>query len=233
MNKSEMQKNFGVRFREALNVANVRPADVARDLGVTPTAIFYWLKGSREPKYEVLAFLYQKYGINPLYVITGQGPPVIEKAKGEDIATLAVQAFLPDKKKLQRMIHASDRCSLSSLQMKDKKAKNPYSQRLRQVCKEIGLNAHELAKILGVPKPTVERWIYGTTKPKIEALSLLASKFGANPIYLLTGEGPPILSRPEDYIEKRKAELRTQIEALKKVQESLERELMFLEQDNG
>jgi len=74
-------------------------------------------------------------------------------------------------------------------------SKNPYSQRLRQVCEEIGLNAHELAKILGVPKPTVERWIYGTTKPKIEALSLLASKLGANPIYLLTGQGPPVIEK--------------------------------------
>ena len=226
MGKSELRKKFGERLKAALRAANVKAVDIARDLGVTQRAVSGWTGGTREPKFEVLLFLYRRYGINPLYIITGQGPPVIEKAKGADVSTLTAQALLPGKKKLQMVMHASDRNSLSSLQVI---AQNPYSQRLRRVCKELGLNAHELAKILGVPKPTVERWIYGTTKPKIEVFSLLASKFGANPTYLLTGEGPPLLAQSENYIKKRKAELRIQIETLKKMQESLERELTFLE----
>ena len=101
LSQGQKIKNFGVRFREALSVANIRPADVAKDLGVTPAAVSGWLKGSREPKYEVLAFLYQKYGINPIYILTGQGPPVIEKAKGADLAYLAAQAPSQGKKKLR------------------------------------------------------------------------------------------------------------------------------------
>jgi len=113
LSQEQKIKNFGARFREALNAANVRATDVAKDLGVTPAAVSGWLKGSREPKYEVLAFLYQKYGINPLYIITGQGPPVIEKVKGADVATLAAQALSQSKKKLQMRTNASERSSLS------------------------------------------------------------------------------------------------------------------------
>ncbi len=101
-------KNFGTRFREALNAANIRATDVAKDLGVTPAAVSGWLKGSREPKYEVLAFLYQKYGINPIYLLTGQGPPVIERAEGADLAQLAAQVPSQGKKKLRTKKNFSD-----------------------------------------------------------------------------------------------------------------------------
>lgn len=91
--KSQEQnvKNFGDRLREAIRLAGVRAADVARDLGVTQTAVSGWTRSTREPKFEVLDFLYKKYGINPLYVITGEGPPVLPKDEKNFVATVLAQ----------------------------------------------------------------------------------------------------------------------------------------------
>ncbi len=91
-------KNFGDRLREAIYSAGIKPADIARDLGVSQNAVSGWVRSIREPKFEVLEFLFQKYGINPLYVIAGEGPPLLAKDEKGVISVLD----LIRKKKLRK-----------------------------------------------------------------------------------------------------------------------------------
>ena len=87
------RKFFGQRLKSALKVLGLKGVNVAKDLGVAENTVSQWFQGKREPKFEVLKFLYQKYGINPLYVITGEGPPVLPRGE-----SARLHALLPQKK---------------------------------------------------------------------------------------------------------------------------------------
>ncbi len=72
---------FGRNLKEALKAAGVKAKDVAQDLGVSPVTVSRWLSDVREPSLAVLYVLKEKYGINPFFVITGEGPPVLKASQ--------------------------------------------------------------------------------------------------------------------------------------------------------
>ena len=101
MSKSQGQKvKLGERLRKAFTLAGVKAAEVAKETGVSQAAVSTWLHSTREPKIKVLDVLYKKYRINPLYIISGEGPPLIPKVEGGkgEVGLLLAQG----KKKLQR-----------------------------------------------------------------------------------------------------------------------------------
>ena len=85
------RKILGQRLKSALKGLGLKGVDVAKDLGVAENTVSQWFQGKREPKLEVLKFLYQKYGINPLYVITGEGSPVLPRDESAWLAALHSQ----------------------------------------------------------------------------------------------------------------------------------------------
>ncbi|WP_457756065.1 helix-turn-helix domain-containing protein [Thermodesulfatator indicus] len=72
---------FGKNLKEALKAAGVKAKDVAKDLRVSPVTVSRWLSDTREPSLAVLYALKQKYGVNPFFVITGEGPPVLKTSQ--------------------------------------------------------------------------------------------------------------------------------------------------------
>lgn len=72
---------FGKNLKEALKAAGVKAKDVAQDLGVSPVTVSRWLSDVREPSLAVLYVLKERYGINPFFVITGEGPPVLKASQ--------------------------------------------------------------------------------------------------------------------------------------------------------
>lgn len=75
--KEEKKREIGERLREALKARNVKFGEVAKELGVAPQTLSYWFKGQQDPVFSKIALLFEKYEINPFYVIQGEGPPVL------------------------------------------------------------------------------------------------------------------------------------------------------------
>jgi len=89
--QDQKDKKIYDRLRLAIEKAGVRGTDIARQLGVSPTAVSRWLLGKREIKVELLHDFYRLYGINPYYIITGEGPPVLSQDEAGRISALYAQ----------------------------------------------------------------------------------------------------------------------------------------------
>ncbi len=80
MKKSEKyKKKIGNRLKEALKQAGIKNTELAEEMGIAINTVSQWTRGLREPKYEVLHFLFKKYGINPNFIILGIGNPVFKE----------------------------------------------------------------------------------------------------------------------------------------------------------
>jgi len=90
------RQKIAERLKTALEEAKIKGVDVARLTGTTPTAVSRWLSGKRDIRPELLQKLYETYSINPFYIITGEGPPVLRGDEGITFTRLVGT----DKKKL-------------------------------------------------------------------------------------------------------------------------------------
>lgn len=77
-NEKNFKKIFGQRLKTALTQAGRRGADVAREIGVAENTVSQWFQGKREPKHEIIKILTERYGVNPIYLLTGEGPPLLQ-----------------------------------------------------------------------------------------------------------------------------------------------------------
>ena len=68
-----------------------------------------------------------------------------------------------------------------------------YAERIKEIQKEKGLSLRKMAEIIDVPEKTVQNWLYGRSFPPPDKFERLVRVLGANPLYILTGEGPPLL----------------------------------------
>ncbi len=75
--------------------------------------------------------------------------------------------------------------------MKDEK--NKLVERLRMALKAGGYSFKEAASKAGVSDKTLEKWVQGVALPRIDQFAKLVP-LGVNPIYVLTGQGPPLIS---------------------------------------
>ena len=60
------------KFEELCRVRHVRPADVARATGVSPTTISEWKKGLYTPKQDKLLLIAEYFGVTLDYLLTGE-----------------------------------------------------------------------------------------------------------------------------------------------------------------
>jgi len=65
------------------------------------------------------------------------------------------------------------------------------ADRLKEARKKINNNLKEFVQIEGISYGTLDNWERGTREPSFEYLQLLASKYGVNLHWLITGEKPP------------------------------------------
>ena len=72
-----------------------------------------------------------------------------------------------------------------------------YAERLKEIQKISGISVKELSALVEVPEKTVQNWIYGRAFPPPDKLERLVERLGVNPLYVLTGEGPPLLPKDE------------------------------------
>jgi len=79
-NRNVEKEKFGDRLKRVLQQAGLSATDVAHSLDVTPAAVSAWARSVREPKIEVLDKLYRVYGFNPFYLVTGEGPPLLDRS---------------------------------------------------------------------------------------------------------------------------------------------------------
>ena len=76
--EKNFKKIFGQRLKAALLQAGCRGVDVAKEIGVAENTVSQWFQGKREPKQEIIRFLTERYGVNPIYLLTGEGPPLLQ-----------------------------------------------------------------------------------------------------------------------------------------------------------
>jgi len=69
-------------------------------------------------------------------------------------------------------------------------------ERLRTALKKGGFTFKEAALRAGIPEKTLQKWVQGAALPRIDQFAKLIP-LGVNPIYILTGEGPPLLPRED------------------------------------
>ena len=74
--------------REHLNISN---ADIARAVGITRQSVGSW--GATRPRYESLKRLEEKFGINPDWLMTGDGEMMVSENKEDPIFTEVKKAF--------------------------------------------------------------------------------------------------------------------------------------------
>lgn len=63
-------------------------------------------------------------------------------------------------------------------------------ERIKLVRTTAGVTQQEFAKALGTHQNTIGRWERGQAEPDLNSVSLLCSKFGISPYWLLSGNGP-------------------------------------------
>lgn len=69
-------------------------------------------------------------------------------------------------------------------------------QRIKMLREKWGLTQTELAERLGVGQSAVAQMEQGRHKPSFDVLEAFVRQLGANPLYLLTGQGEPLLGSP-------------------------------------
>lgn len=61
--------------------------------------------------------------------------------------------------------------------------------RIKKLREKLGLSQQEFADIIGIHLQSISRWERGTIVPSVEAIATIAEEFGADPLWLLMGEG--------------------------------------------
>ena len=97
--KEKIKKAVGDRLKFVLYAKGLKTKEIAQELGVTPQAITAWFRGEKDPGFSKIVLLTEKYGINPLYLITGQGPLLLQ-IEGKNMIKAADQVLR--KKKLRK-----------------------------------------------------------------------------------------------------------------------------------
>lgn len=68
----EDKKIIAGRIQQILDTKSMKPADLAKVLGMPYQTVLNYSKGDREPKWDFIRQLYL-YGVNPRWLLTGEG----------------------------------------------------------------------------------------------------------------------------------------------------------------
>lgn len=104
------------------------------------------------------------------------------------------------------------------------------NQRVKYAIITSGKNQYELADILGVSQPAVNKYVNGTSKPGNEAIKVLSSLAGLDYEWLKTGSGKVPLGF-KDFISTTKEELTEKIKRLEDKVERLQQENKALKRE--
>jgi len=97
MKKDETyKKEVGNRLKEALKQAGIKHTELAKELGIAINTVSQWTKGLREPKYEILHYLFKKYKINPNFIILGIEEPIFKGANYSKITSLEEEQIMKE-----------------------------------------------------------------------------------------------------------------------------------------
>lgn len=74
-----MSDHISDRIQRAIDESRISPSGLARAVGVSPTAVHYWLKGTSIPTAVNVFSIADHTGFSPRWIATGKGP---EKGEG-------------------------------------------------------------------------------------------------------------------------------------------------------
>jgi len=89
---------LGQRLKLALKAAGIRTKDAAAKLGVPEQTFYKWTMGLTEPKISVLERIVRNFNINPYYILTGEGPPLLPR-EDKDVLAYTGKKNFPGKRK--------------------------------------------------------------------------------------------------------------------------------------
>lgn len=87
-----MDNTLAARVKECLRLSGMSGADVARELGISRSAISQWLKGNvKNIRGDNLILLASKAGVRPEWLVSGKAPKFSTGPEGDQSPTLDTQ----------------------------------------------------------------------------------------------------------------------------------------------
>lgn len=116
--------DFSNIFIEICTKLKITIQQLSEDLCISMRAISNYRNGTSSPSYEIIKKIVSRYGVNPDYILFGEGPilrkdvcssSVVATASGSNSNAVAsggnttIGATTPDVRQLQDIIHEKDR----------------------------------------------------------------------------------------------------------------------------
>jgi len=99
LKRRDFSSSFSLRLHSAMSAKGLSQIDVARALGLSPTAVWNWLKGNTFPREETLASLASELGLTADYLKNGNGAAKAVNQSQEVVSGETVSEILSETKR--------------------------------------------------------------------------------------------------------------------------------------
>ncbi|MGM9601070.1 MAG: helix-turn-helix domain-containing protein [Faecousia sp.] len=93
-------QTIGERIRFIMESNNLKQSGFAEALGVNQSSVSMWLSGKSNPSSQTIQQICDKFGYNPEWLSTGEGEPIRQKSRSDQLAAA-----------LGRILHRQDSAS--------------------------------------------------------------------------------------------------------------------------
>lgn len=93
-------QTIGDRIRIIMDSVNLKQTQFANELKVTQSSVSLWLSGKSNPSAQTIQQICDKFGYNPEWLSTGEGEPILQKSRSDQLAAA-----------LGRILHRQDSAS--------------------------------------------------------------------------------------------------------------------------
>lgn len=88
------------RIRFIMSENNLNQTKLGNCLGINPASVSMWLSGRTNPSSQTIQQICDKFGYNPEWLSTGEGEPILQKSRSDQLAAA-----------LGRVLHRQDSAS--------------------------------------------------------------------------------------------------------------------------
>jgi transcriptional regulator with XRE-family HTH domain len=92
------------RFCDLLNTFQVKPSDISRATGISPTVFSEWKKGKARPKADKLQKIADYFNVTMEYLMTGEIPSLKKPETPPDKATELYEKYLKASPEVQKAV---------------------------------------------------------------------------------------------------------------------------------
>lgn len=182
---------FSKNLTTALDSVSKTRKDIATSLDISEDTLRKYEKGEAYPRIDFLIRVYEKYHINPLYLLGIDSTPDL-KTMGE-ISMLVQNTHSSARHMIEcSLLHSNTQSEEDAVPTTNNHTKYPLDHLAeifsRNLCKTLESTSKmnkDIALALDVTEYSLRNYKKGTTIPKIDFLVKLYIEYTVNPLYLL------------------------------------------------